>query len=348
MAKGALVSPLNSFTRRSFLVMPVALAACYRRQQIIEFAGRSMGTTYRVVAVDHSNRVEEAEVRSAVSTALAEVNATMSNWDGSSEISRLNAVPAGVVTGTSPQLSRVMQAAADVNTASAGRFDTTVGPLIELWGFGAPGSRPMPSDAAIEQARAMSGHENSLEVGNGTVRKTHADAQVYLAGIGKGYGADHAGQAIEALGISDYMVEIGGDLYASGRNPDGLPWQIGIESPNVAASGVLGVVGVSGLGLASSGDYRNYFEVDGQRYSHLIDPATGRPVDHTTASATVVADNAMLADAWSTAMLILGRERGLEIADQHNVAVQFVERDPDAAQLSFRTSANATFKNLTA
>ena len=142
---------------------------------------------------------------------------------------------------------------------------------------------------------------------HGTVEKTNSDAQVYLAGIGKGYGADHVGRAIEALGITDYLVEIGGDLYTAGRNPEGLPWQIGIEAPNIADRRVLEVVGVSGLGLASSGDYRNYFEEDGQRYSHLVDPATGRPVTHKTASATVLAENAMLADAWSTAMLILGR-----------------------------------------
>ena len=144
------------------------------------------------------------------------------------------------------------------------------------------------------------------------------------------------------------MVEIGGDLYASGHNQNGLPWQIGVETPNPRDRGVLDVVGVSGLGLASSGDYRNYFEKDGQRYSHVIDPMTGRPITHKTASATVLADNAMLADAWATAMLILGRERGLQIAAEQDIAVLFVERDDAADALQFKTTPSETFKRLTA
>lgn len=346
--RGPFLATLTSLSRRSFLVMPLALAACYNRKQIIEFAGFSMGTTYKVVAVDHDNRFDEAEVQTAVTTALNQVNKSMSNWDESSEISRLNAASAGVNTPVSAELSQVMQAAAEVNRASNGRFDTTLGPLIELWGFGAKGEQAMPSEEAIAQARALSGHENTLEIGAGAVRKTRSDATVYLAGIGKGFGADHVGRALESIGLSDYLIEIGGDLYAAGRNPDGLPWQIGIESPNPGDRNVMGIVGVSGLGLASSGDYRNFFENDGHRYSHLIDPATGKPVDHDTASATVLAENAMLADAWSTAMLILGREQGLKIAEKHGIAVQFVDRVRNAATMTFRTEASEAFKSLTA
>ncbi|MBO9467115.1 FAD:protein FMN transferase [Tropicibacter sp. R15_0] len=322
--------------------MPFALAACYNRTQVIELVGQTMGTTYKVVAVDHKNAVDKAEVEMRISAALADVNKAMSNWDDSSEISRINAAPAGARADMSQELAQVMNAAADVNAASQGRFDTTMGPLIELWGFGAPGQTALPSDAAIAAAQAKSGHANSLLLTGQNVEKTREDAQVYLAGIGKGYGADHVGRALEDLGLSDYMVEIGGDLYASGRNPEGMAWQIGIESPDPLARGVMGVVGVSGMGLASSGDYRNYFEADGQRFSHLIDPVTGRPVDHNTASATVLADNAMLADAWSTAMLILGRERGLEIAEQHHIAVHFVDRNADGSYVTHQSAAFAS------
>lgn len=307
-----------------------------------------MGTTYNVVAVDHSNSLGKADVQGAVSTALAAVNATMSNWDDSSEISRINVAKSGPVASLSPELADVMAAASHVNLASEGRFDTTVGPLIELWGFGASGARSVPNADQIAEAKSKSGHDNTLLIGAGTLQKTQADAQVYLAGIGKGYGADHVGRALENMGVKDYMVEIGGDLIASGRNPDGLPWQIGIESPNAMDRGVLGVVGLSGMGLASSGDYRNYFEEDGQRFSHLIDPVTGRPVAHHTASATVIAENAMMADAWSTALNVLGRERGLDVAAAHGVAVQFAERDHSAAGLQFKTYSSDAFKALTA
>jgi thiamine biosynthesis lipoprotein len=328
--------------------MPLALAACYQRKQVIEIEGATMGTTYKVVAVDHDNKLDESAVKIAINGALDQVNKSMSNWDDSSEISRLNANGTGIAADMSQELTQVMQAAVDVNTASEGRFDTTIGPLIELWGFGATGAQAMPSEDQIELARAKSGHANTMRLGAGQLEKTRADAQIYLAGIGKGYGADHVGRALKGVGGSDYMGEIGGDLYASGRNPDGLPWQIGIEAPNTTDRGILGVVGVSGMGLASSGDYRNYFEQDGQRFSHLIDPATGRPVAHKTASATVLADNAMLADAWSTAMLILGREKGLEVAAKHGIAVHFIERDPNVAQLQFKSYSSDAFTALTA
>lgn len=339
---------LTSFSRRSVLVMPLALAACYKSIQVIEIAGFTMGTSYKVIAVDHDNRVDEGEAKRAVSDALLAVNKSMSNWDDTSEISRLNAAPGGSVTQMSPALAEVMNAAATVHSASGGRFDTTLGPVIELWGFGAPGEQSVPTEDAVAAARLRSGHANTLTIDGDRVERAFDDTQVYLSGIGKGYGADAVGRAIEGLGITDYMVEIGGDVYASGRNPDGLPWQIGIESPDPLSASYMDVVGISGRGLASSGDYRNYIEVDGRRLSHMIDPETGRPVDHNTASATVIAENAMLADAWSTAMLVLGRERGLETAKTHGIAVQFVERKGSGSNINWVRSESDAFKSLTA
>jgi FAD:protein FMN transferase len=343
------VPDMIKFSRRSILFMPLALAACKgSAARVFNLSGLTMGTTYNVVAIDSSKSVNEADVKAAINGALAEVNQQMSNWDTNSEISRFNAAANTAPVQVSPELAHVMKAADTVYTASEGRFDTTMGPLIELWGFGAPGKRPMPQQAEIDNALAAVGHHNTISVGANALQKKQADAQVYLAAIGKGYGADRVGQALESFGITDYLVEIGGDLYASGRNPDGLPWQIGIETPASLNNGIFDVVGISGLGLASSGDYRNYFEKDGQRYSHVIDPATGQPITHRTASATVLAENSMMADAWATAMLILGRERGLEIAAQHDVAVLFVERDTEASSLQFKSSASDAFTRLTA
>lgn len=306
-----------------------------------------MGTTYKVVALDHTRNLKEADVKDAIDTALAEVIQSMSNWDSTSEISRFNTQQGVSAQQISPALAEVMQAAADVNSASKGRFDTTMGPLIELWGFGAPGYSKVPSEAELQTARTLSGHANTLRVTGDRLRKTQAGTQVYLAAIGKGYGADHVGRALTSMGLQDFMVEIGGDLYASGKNAEGLPWQIGIEVPDASRRAVQGVIGVSGKGLASSGDYRNYFEKDGKRYSHLIDPTTGRPVQHRTASATVIAENAMLADAWSTAMLILGREHGMEVANDHNVAVQFIDRDTSSDGAKFQSFTSVAFSDLT-
>jgi len=307
-----------------------------------------MGTTYNVTIVDHDNAFDQTEVKRAIDSALVDLNSKLSNWDENSEITRFNGAEGPARYNMSQELSEVMYASAYIHEASDGRFDTTIGSLIELWGFGAPGTAQLPSQDAIEAALDTSGQANTLAIAANQIEKRQPNAQVYLAGVGKGFGADHVGRVLEALGIQDYMVEIGGDLYASGRNPDGLPWQIGIEAPNPADRSVIDVVGLSGHGMATSGDYRNYFEVDGQRYSHLIDPTTGYPVKHTTASATVLDKNAMLADAWSTAMLILGRERGLEIAAKHNVAVKFIELDRSNGQPVFKARESTAYKDLTA
>ncbi|WP_341366224.1 FAD:protein FMN transferase [Yoonia sp. BS5-3] len=342
------MSKTTTISRRTLLGMTLALAACKKRGQVIEIMGLSMGTTYNVAIVDHDDQFDKNEIRTAIDSALAGFNSKLSNWESDSEIARFNAAAAQMPVTMSDELSQVMQASAYVNAASEGRFDTTIGPLIELWGFGAPGAAEMPNPDAVARAIEMSGQANMLSLGAGQMAKRQDHAQVYLAGIGKGYGADYIGQVLERFGATDYMVEIGGDLYASGRNPDGMPWQIGIETPNAADRSVIDIVGLSGLGLATSGDYRNYFEVDGQRYSHLIDPATGYPVTHNTTSATVLDENAMLADAWSTAMLILGREKGLEIAEANGVAVQFIELDRAGGAPTYKTTLSPQFEALTA
>lgn len=342
------MSTATLISRRALLGMTLALAACKNRGQTLKFMGASMGTTYNVVVVDHDKQYDQVALKAAVDDALIRFNGKLSNWDSASEISRFNSAAAQTPAAMSTELARVMQASAQVNAASEGRFDTTIGPLIELWGFGAPGAQYVPNADAVARAVERSGQSNTLTLAAGQMTKRDAGAQVYLAGIGKGYGADYVGEVLESFGIRDYMVEIGGDLYAAGNNPDGLPWQIGIEAPNAGDRNVIGVVGVSGLGLATSGDYRNYFEVDGQRFSHLIDPTTGYPITHKTASATVLDENAMLADAWSTAMLILGREKGLEIAAAHGIAVQFIEPDTAGGQTAFKTSRSTKFEELTA
>lgn len=236
-----------------------------------------------------------------------------------------------------------MAAAGEVSELSDGRFDVTTGPLIDLWGFGAKSKAGIPSDAAVQAALETTGQARHISVGAGSLTKATAEAEVYLSSIGKGYGVDAIGDALAGLGIEDFMIEIGGDLLTAGVNPDGNPWQIGIETP-AALSGVQQVVGVTGMGLATSGDYRNYFEENGQRYSHILDAATGKPITHNTASATVVTENAMLADAWATAMLILGSETGLKLADALEMPVLFIDRDGD----EFATKSSAAFVALAA
>ncbi|MEL7300636.1 MAG: FAD:protein FMN transferase [Pseudomonadota bacterium] len=331
-------------SRRTLFFVPLALAACKDRTNIIELVGSTMGTSYSIVAVDKSGALSRTKLQGEVDTVLASINASMSNWDATSEVSRFNAMRSTAPMSVSPEFAAVMAAAEEVHTLSDGRFDVTTGPLIDLWGFGAKDvSSRIPTDAAIAAAREATGQARAITVGAGSLTKSDPAAEVYLSAIGKGYGVDAIGEALAGLGVEDFMVEIGGDLLTAGVNPDGNPWQIGIETPE-ALSGVQQVVGVTGMGLATSGDYRNYFERDGQRYSHILDASTGRPITHTTASATVVTENAMLADAWATAMLILGSETGLELANALNMPVLFIDRDGDG----FSTAASAAFQTLAA
>lgn len=334
-------------SRRTLFFVPLALAACKGTSSVIELVGSTMGTTYTIVAVDPSGTLSNSKVQSAVNEVLAGVNAQMSNWDAASEVSRFNAHRSTDAFTVSPEFASVMSAAAEVNELSGGQFDVTTGPLIELWGFGARSfGDAAPSDLAIQAALASTGQANQISVTGSSLTKTNPEAEVYLSAIGKGYGVDAVGQALEALGIESYMVEIGGDLLTAGVNPDGNPWQIGIEAPDAHDRTVQRIVGVSGMGLATSGDYRNYFEQDGQRFSHILDARTGMPISHKTASATVLTENAMLADAWATAMLVLGSDTGLELAEALDMAVLFIDRADDGDGFTSRQSS--TFTAVTA
>lgn len=338
-----------AFTRRSFILASLALAACQRNSLTVKLDGATMGTTYNVVAVDHEGTLDKGALKTAIDSSLQLVNTQMSNWDDASEISRFNAQRSTAAMQLSPELTEVLQAAADVNRASDGQFDVTLGPLIELWGFGAKGVQaPAPTAAEIETALASVGQNRVLINADGSVQKTSPETGIYLSAIGKGFGVDQVARTLASFGVKDYMVEIGGDIYTAGLNPDGQPWQIGIETPNVGMRAVQQVVGVTDMGMATSGDYRNYFERDGQRFSHILDAQTGRPITHTTASVTVLTDNAMLADAWATAMLVLGRERGMQIAQERDLAVLFIERDAASTDMSFKSTASDRFTALQA
>lgn len=333
------------FSRRSFLIMTAALAACKPGVDVLRLSGHTMGTTYNVTALT-TGGVDREELAAAIETALAEVNDQMSNWDSASEISRINAQAGDDAITLSPALAHVMDGASVVHRASDGKFDVTVGPLIDLWGFGADGTTPhMPDDASIATAMSRIGQERVLVQDGKALRKTAPGAEIYLAAIGKGYGVDRAVEALRSFGLSDFLLEIGGDLYASGHNADGAPWQIGIESPVAGARDLQKVIGVSGLGMATSGDYRNFFETGGTRYSHVIDPTSGRPIAHATVSATVLTEDAMMADAWATAMLVLGSERGMAIAEAQDLAVLFIDRDGASG---FKTAASSRFLPLEA
>lgn len=346
-----MIAEAKVFMQRIFLTaffagVAITLSACDEPPATLQFTGETMGTTYNVVAVDKTAQLAPAVVAAQIEETLRTVNAIMSNWDPASEISQFNKYNGTQARQVSDALFAVMTTAMEVHRDSAGQFDVTLGPLIELWGFGAPTSGlTQPSDAEIAAAMLKVGQAKLLTLTENptTMAKAAPDTTVYLAAIAKGYGVDQVAATLRSLGLEDFMVEIGGDLYATGLNPDGVAWRIGIERPDPADRAVEQVIDVSGLGMATSGDYRNYFEEDGVRYSHIIDGVTGRPVRHKTASVTVLATSAMLADAWATALLALGLERGMAISEDLGLAVLFIVRDDASGALAFETVANQHF-----
>ncbi|MEV8466339.1 FAD:protein FMN transferase [Fluviibacterium sp. DFM31] len=327
---------------RPALLLAVAtlpLAGCLfdDTPETLKISGKTMGTTYNITVVDAPDGTTTDDLVDRIETVLADVNGKMSNWDPNSEVSLFNAALSTEAVTVSAPFAQVLSAANDIHQLSGGKFDVTLAPLIDLWGFGAkkPGD-PIPSDADIAQALKSVGQSALLELDGTTLRKVQPEVSVNLSAIAKGYGVDQIAAALRADGIDRYLVEIGGDLAAGGLNAEDAPWSIGIERPDAASRTVEEIVQISDKGLATSGDYRNYFEQDGVRYSHIIDPTTGKPVTHQTASITVIAQTAMLADAWATALLVVGSETAFDIAAQAGVAVLAIDRNND--QFVSRTS----------
>jgi thiamine biosynthesis lipoprotein len=223
----------------------------------------------------------------------------------------------------------VLRAGLKIYAMSGGAFDVTVGPLVNLWGFGPDKDRSPPSPDDLLRARKRVG-SNLLVLNTtaGTLGKKIPDVYVDLSAIAKGYGVDEMAAALEKEGYSRYLVELGGEIRSRGAGVDGRPWQVGLETPDGGVQDVESRVQMEGESLATSGNYRNFRLVDGKRISHTMDPRSGAPVDHSLASVSVIAETCMMADGWATAMMVLGVVGGLKIADAEGLAVRFLVAEP--------------------
>ncbi|MGE0643733.1 MAG: FAD:protein FMN transferase [Nitrospira sp.] len=292
----------------------------------LHLSGRTMGTTYSVKYRQVPDTPSKETMQIEVDALLAEINRTMSTYDPESELSRFNRLRTTDWVSTSASLREVLNAAMEIGAQSEGAFDITVGPLVNLWGFG-PEIHPdrIPLETDIIAARARSGLDKiTLSATQSAVRKHRPDVFLDLSGIAKGYGVDRVAELMTAHGIDHYMVEIGGEIRVRGLKGHETPWRIAIEKPLSGERSVHTMLALSDIALATSGNYRNFFEIDGRRYSHTIDPTTGRPVDHHLVSVTVLAQTSMSADAWATAFQVLGPERGMAIAERLQLPVLFV------------------------
>ncbi len=330
------------------LAFATLLTGCLfdKEPDVVRLSGETMGTTFNVTAIGED--LDETALAASVEETLAAVNAKMSNWDPNSEVSTFSASTSTDPVAVSEEFALVLAAANDVHDKTDGAFDVTLGPLIELWGFGPRKPEdPVPSDADIEAALASIGQKRllTLDAEAGTLAKSEPGVGINLSAIAKGYGIDAVAETLRDAGIENYLVEIGGDLVSKGENDKAEAWQIGIEKPQAGSQSLQLIVSLDDRGMASSGDYKNYFEQDGLRYSHIIDPTTGRPITHRTTSVTVLAENAMMADAWATAMLALGQEKGMQLAEEHKLAVYFISRDVTGGDDAYITSHSSAFKD---
>ena len=313
-------------------------------EKLLVFDGYTMGTTYSIKIVkDINSKIEYAGIKPVVDSLLKGVNHQMSTYIEDSEISCFNKSEAGKWFPVSKDLSLVINTAKKISELSGGAFDITVGPLVNLWGFGPEKKNyELPDSVEITKRKRIVGYEKlHISSDSAALKKDVDELYCDLSAIAKGFGVDEVGEYFEKLGINNYMVEIGGEVTTRGFNASNEPWKIGITTPD-SPSGIQEVVSLSNLSMATSGDYRNYFEKDGVRFSHTIDPRTGKPITHNLASVTVIHENCMTADAAATAIDVLGPDDGMELGNKMGLAVYMILRAEDG----FIERMNSSFKEM--
>lgn len=324
------------------LICISSLSACGREP--VGYAhlltGQTMGTGYSVKLADPVEPSRLDEIIVAIRARLEALDERLSTYRETSEVSRFNAHPGTDWFAVSAETVFILRQGIEVSALSGGAFDVTVGPLVDLWGFGAEGQpRRVPEQAEIDALLAITGYDLlRIRPSPPAIRRTRPGVQIDLSAIAKGYAVDELTVVLDNAGVRGYLVEIGGEVRARGVKADGADWRIAVESPVAGTRSIQSVVRLRDAAIATSGDYRNFFEHDGKRYSHTIDPRTGRPIAHHLGAASVISESAITADAWATALLVLGPERGLETARREGLAANLIIRTDEGIQ-EIRTPA---------
>ncbi|MGE8190239.1 FAD:protein FMN transferase [Pseudomonas sp. NPDC086278] len=305
------------------------------------FGGSTMGSTYSIKYVRHAGLPAPEAVQAQVEKILAEVDQQMSTYRSDSDIERFNDLPANRCQTMPAPILKLVRVGEQLSEQSEGSYDLTVEPLLNLWGFGPQGREEKVPDAqALAKVRQRVGYQH-LHIDRDQLCKDAA-VEVDFNSIAAGYAVDTIAARLEAMGIHNYLAEATGELKASGKKLDGTAWKIALEEPREDQQVAQKIIDVDGYGLSTSGDYRNYFQQDGRRFSHTFDARTGTPVSHTLASVTVIHPSALMADGLSTLLLILGPEKGWDYAEKHDIGAFFVIR----ADTGFVTRTNQAFERL--
>lgn len=324
-------------------LMALAFVGCDVPPEVAELRGRTMGTQYTVQVSPPPEPAMRDRLQRLIEQRLRAINAQMSTYLPDSDLERFNRSPATDWQPVPRAVAMLVSRAQAISTLTDGRYDVTIAPLVHLWGFGNEGDRSAPpgEDEIAALLPRIGYHHLAVRLEPPALRKRVPGLSIDLSSIAKGWAVDELSQLLKDQGINGFLVEIGGETRASGRKADGSPWRIAIERPGNAAPEALTVLEAEDLAVATSGDYRNYFEHDGQRYSHTLDPVSGQTVRHRLAAVTVAAKDCTDADAWATALMSLGDRAGPALAEELSLAALFVVRDGEQLRTSTSTAWDA-------
>ena len=322
-----LLAMTRQFSTAAAGIALLAVSACDydRKLSSQELSGHAMGTTYSIVLVDPDPEILSSDLRPRLQERLEQLENIASTYRDASEISEFNLNETTQWVDVSREFCAMVSDALKMGRETGGAFDITVGPLVNLWGFGPDeASNAPPAESDIDATRAIVGYANlEADCERPALRKSIAALQIDLSGWAKGYAVDQLSQMLISTGVDNFFAELGGEIRVQGHNADKRRFAIAIEKPSRQPVDENSIIRISNMGIATSGDYRNFFEHEGTRYSHTIDPRTGRPVDHKLSAVTVVHDSTAYADAMATALLVLGPDAGMALANELNIAAYF-------------------------
>lgn len=290
-----------------------------------------MGTSYHIKWLsDHIG----PQLQTQIDLKLAQLNAQVSTYDPQSTITQYNRSPIQTPIKIAPEFETIANTASELYQLTQGKLDVTMGPLVNLWGFGPDSITQLPTQQQVQQAQQKMGL-NSFTLSNGYIQKNIAGAKLDFAAIAKGYGVDMVAQLLTEQGIEHYMVEIGGEIKLQGHNQAQQPWRVAILQPTDNQQNIQKVIQAGDIAIATSGDYMNYYEYQQQRYNHLLDPSTGKPIQSSLASVTVLHQSCMVADGYATALTVMGLPQALAYANKHKLAAMFISRTNNAFTVQY-------------
>lgn len=320
-----------------------ALAGCSVEDEVVQFGGPTMGSTYSVKYVRRADGPPPEQLQRDADRFLARLDEELSTYRSDSSLERFNALAAGECAAVPESVLMLLQAGNTLAEQSAGALDLTLEPLLNLWGFGpkSPDGQQVPTAAEIDEIMQRVGQRH-LRVEDEQLCKD-APVELDFNSIAAGYAVDEIVAQLKASGVESFLVEITGELRAEGVKPDGKPWRVAIEAPRDDERVAQRVIELDGQAISTSGDYRNYFERDGKRFSHTLDPRTGSPITHRLAAVTVAHASALQADGLSTVLMVMGPERGYTFAEGEGIAAFFVSRSGEGFETKSTTAFEALF-----